>query len=286
MKRFLYLNNDTLSSYISQIDNGLIKSITESTKKDITKEHDIKSSIDADASVNMKILGSGADANVDASIEDDNKKINTDSHYNSTEKASYDETYEKFENYLLEENLINEKGNIGDFVKLDKEMFIVDLEYYRNIFSNKNVLDSFINDEVQTRYNNEVVKVEEGGKKTEYDKDKLFKKIKKEVTCEYEAVSKNIDLILNIIPYNKFGIMGEYLISFDDAYFRDKTKVVAFKYGGKMTLLGYLTNTVTNNTITDDTNFFNTFPAIINSFMLTFFHKNEIKIIHPIAIYY
>ena len=33
MKRFLYLNSDTLSSYMSQIDDGLIKNKIETSKK-------------------------------------------------------------------------------------------------------------------------------------------------------------------------------------------------------------------------------------------------------------
>ena len=80
--------------------------------------------------------------------------------------------------------------------------------------------------------------------------------------------------------------MEDYLIVLDDEYFRDKTKVVAYKYGGKMTILGYLTNVVSNNVNQDDSNIFTTFPKMINTFMLGFFNKTEIKIIHPVAIYY
>ena len=95
-----------------------------------------------------------------------------------------------------------------------------------------------------------------------------------------------IKAILNIVPYNKFGIMNDYLIVLDDEYFRDRTKVVAYKYGGKMTMLGYMTNIVKNDTVCDNDNVFRNFPIIINTFMLGFFNKNEIKIIHPVAIYY
>ncbi len=51
-------------------------------------------------------------------------------------------------------------------------------------------------------------------------------------------------------------------------YFRDKTKVVAYKYGGKMSMLGYLTNIVNNDVVQNDSNVFRTFPALINTFML------------------
>ncbi|MEI3251981.1 MAG: hypothetical protein V8R79_04175 [Candidatus Gastranaerophilaceae bacterium] len=46
-----------------------------------------------------------------------------------------------------------------------------------------------------------------------------------------------------------------------------------------MTMLGYMTNIVKNDIICDDSNVFRTFPTLINTFMLGFFNKSEIKII-------
>lgn len=167
-------------------------------------------------------------------------------------------------------------------------MFIVDLEYYRNIFSSDTVLDFVKKDEIEKKLNLEIAKIEVtgNGEKAKYDKEKMRKEIKKQVDTEYIEIKKIIEAIVNIIPYNKFGIMGEYLIVLDDEYFRDKTKVVAYKYGGQMTMLGYLTNIVNSGFAQTDENIFRTFPSIINTFMLGFFNKSEIKIIHPVAIYY
>ena len=53
-----------------------------------------------------------------------------------------------------------------------------------------------------------------------------------------------------------------------------------------MTLLGHLTNIVNIDVNSDESNIFSTFPSIINTFMLTFFNKKQIKIVHQIAIYY
>lgn len=242
------------------------------------------------ATADLKILGKGIEASIDPSLELNKQKKESNSNSNSMEKIIFDESVEKFEKYLLDNKYFKDKDDnkIGDFIKIEKEMFIVDLEYYKNIFSNDSVLSFVKNSTVNDRYNAKVLEIEEtgNGKKAAYDKEKLYKDIKKDVDREYDQVTKNIEAILNIVPYNKFGIMGDYLISFDDEYFRDKTKVVAFKYGGKMTLLGHLTNLVNNEVTGDETNVFSTFPSIINTFMLTFFNKKEIKVVHPIAIYY
>ena len=190
--------------------------------------------------------------------------------------------------YLESKNILkNANQVIGDFLEINEEMFIVDLEYYKNIFSNDDILEFIKEDEVKNRIvvEKQNMQVSENGNKAIYDKGKLEKELRKQINLEYENIKKTINVILNIVPYNKFGIMGEYLIVLDDEYFRDKNKVVAYKYGGKMSMLGYLTNIV-NNTSQEDENIFRTFPTIINTFMLNFFNKNEIKIIHPIAIYY
>lgn len=288
MKRFLYLNSDTLSSYMSQIDDGLIKNKIEALKNDSERLNSKKTLIEGQASADLKILGKGIEADVDSSLESNRQKKSSDSYSNSMEKIIFDEAVEKFEKYLSDNHCLEDIDSIGNFIKIEKEMFIVDLEYYKNIFSNDSVLNFIKTITVNERYitkESEIVKTGNGNKAT-YDKDKLYKEIKKEVDKEYDEVSKNIEAVLNIVPYNKFGIMDDYLISLDDEYFRDKTKVVAFKYGGKMTLLGHLTNIVNNDVNSDESNIFSTFPSIINTFMLTFFNKKQIKIVHPIAIYY
>ena len=288
MKRFLYLNNDTLSSYMSQIDDGLIRNKIETSKNDTEHLNSTNASIEGQASGDLKILGKGIEADVDSSIESNRQKKSSDSYSNSMEKIIFDENVEKLEKYLSDNNYLEGNDNIGDFIKIEKEIFIVDLEYYKNIFSNDSVLNFIKNSTINDRYNIKALEIEEkrNGNKASYDKDKLYKEIKKDVDKEYDEVSKSIEAVLNIVPYNKFGIMGDYLISLDDEYFRDKTKVVAFKYGGKMTLIGHLTNIVNNDVNDDETNIFSTFPSIINTFMLIFFNKKEIKIVHPIAIYY
>ncbi len=288
MKRFLYLNSDTLSSYMSQIDDGLIKNKIETLKNDSERLNSTKALIEGQASADLKILGKGIEADVDSSLESNRQKKSSDSYSNSMEKIIFDEAVEKFEKYLSDNHCLEDIDSIGNFIKIEKEMFIVDLEYYKNIFSNDSVLNFIKTSTVNERYitkESEIVKTGNGNKAT-YDKDKLYKEIKKEVDKEYDEVSKNIEAVLNIVPYNKFGIMDDYLISLDDEYFRDKTKVAAFKYGGKMTLLGHLTNIVNNDVNSDESNIFSTFPSIINTFMLTFFNKKQIKIVHPIAIYY
>ena len=288
MKRILYLNKDTLLSYMSQIDDGLVKNKKESKEKNVEKSFSTTASVDAEASLNLKVFGKGVDAGIEPSIDSSKQNKYLNSNVDSIEKEVFDESVEKFEKYLLDNDYLNTNGDIGDFIKIEEAMYIVDLEYYKNIFSNNSLLDYIKKNEIETKLSDIEQDIGEtgNGKKAAYDKEKMYREIKKAIDEEYNEISRNIDVVLNIVPYNKFGIMGDYLISLDDEYFRDKTEVVAFKYGGKMTLIGHVTNVVNSNVNGADENIFNIFPSIINTFMLTFFHKTEIKIVHPIAIYY
>lgn len=289
MRRFLYLNNDSIYSYISQMNDGLPTKVTNTNGLSEENGKEIKANIDGELDVDLKLLGKGIGVDLSADIGDVVSKITTNQQSNSMEKKIYDEAFDKLKQHLIDNQLLKETDiNIGDFFEIYDEMFIVDLEYYKNIFSNDDVLDFIKSSEVENKFSVVSSSIEStgNGNKAEYEKDKLKKEIKRQVDSEYAGVKKIINAILNIVPYNKFGIMGDYLIVLDDEYFRDKTKVVAYKYGGKMSMLGYLTNIVNNDVAQDDSNVFRTFPALINTFMLGFFNKTEIKIIHPIAIYY
>lgn len=293
MRRFLYLNNDSVYSYISQINDGLPTKVTNTNSLLEEKGKEIKANIEGELDVDLKLLGKGLGADLSADIGDVVSNSTTNQQANSIEKKIYDEAFDKLEKHLEDSSLIktDELINeliIGDFLQVKDEMFIVDLEYYKNIFSNDTVLEFVKNSEMEEKFKESSQNIEStgNGNKAEYEKEKLKKEIKKQVDLEYEGVRKIINAIFNIVPYNKFGIMGDYLIVLDDEYFRDKTKVVAYKYGGKMTMLGYLTNIVNNDVTQDNSNIFRTFPAMINTFMLGFFNKTEIKIIHPVAIYY
>ncbi len=289
MRRFLYLNNDSLYSYISQINDGLPIFSTDYSTTSEEKSKEIISDVKGEFNADLKILNKGFDASLNGNIGDNVKKSNIKEVSNSIEKKIFDEAFDKLEKHLNSNSLIKtENLIIGDFLKVKDEMFIVDLEYYKNIFSSDTVLDFVKNNEIENKLNLQITKIEVtgNGEKANYDKEKIRKEIKRQVDAEYIEIKKIIEAIINIIPYNKFGIMGEYLIVLDDEYFRDKTRVVAYKYGGQMTMLGYLTNIVNSNITQTDENIFRTFPSIINTFMLGFFNKTEIKIIHPVAIYY
>ena len=180
MRRFLYLNTDSIFSYISQINDGLPIKFTNTSSLSEEKGKETKVSIDGEIDANLKLLGKGLSADLNADIGDVVSKTNVNQQSSSMEKKIYDEAFDKLKQHLEEKNLLKETEiNIGDFFEMQDEMFIVDLEYYKNIFSNDVVLDFIKSSEVENRLSvaTQNIEIKGNGKKAEYDKGKLKEEI-------------------------------------------------------------------------------------------------------------
>ncbi|MGN8730175.1 hypothetical protein [Hornefia butyriciproducens] len=68
---------------------------------------------------------------------------------------------------------------------------------------------------------------------------------------------------------------------------RDNLDMSAFKYGGKIKVLGYISNKIGDQSNVESLPEFAQIGAGLNEAMLSFFsNKSTLNIIHPIAIYY
>ena len=76
------------------------------------------------------------------------------------------------------------------------------------------------------------------------------------------------------------------MVILDEKYMRDNLSTAAFKYGGKIKVVGYITNKVTAQANTH-VSAFGTIGNSINALMKVFFENaEEMYIVHPVAIYY
>ena len=64
-------------------------------------------------------------------------------------------------------------------------------------------------------------------------------------------------------------------------------EIIAFKYDGNISILGYITNIISAEDAPPQTNDFAGFYSTINQIMLNLFkEKDKIYILHPIALFY
>lgn len=103
---------------------------------------------------------------------------------------------------------------------------------------------------------------------------------------EFKAAESLINMLASIIPYPQILCISNYIVVLNEKYLRDDLSTAAFKYGGKIKVVGYITNKVTAQSNTH----ISAFAGIgnsINTLMKIFFENaDEMYIVHPVAIYY
>ena len=94
------------------------------------------------------------------------------------------------------------------------------------------------------------------------------------------------NMLASIIPYPQIMCISNYVVVLNDEYLRDDLKTASFKYGGKIKVVGYITNKVTaqgDSAISVFAGIGNSINALLKIF---FENADEMYIVHPIAIYY
>lgn len=104
---------------------------------------------------------------------------------------------------------------------------------------------------------------------------------------EYDNIKNVINAIKSIMPYEKIILVDQFFLATDDKYFRDNPEMLGFKYGGKISFVGYITNIVgKEEKAMDGIDSLTGFKKIVNSTILNLISNKEILVVHPIAIYY
>ena len=143
MRRFIYLDTDTLNSYIAQIYDGLVQTQeTETQSSQATdKQSERTSNIGADA--DLKVFGKGIEGKIDFTYRHLKDTSNTELISDVQTKLLHDNAFDQLMNYLTKNKLLSNL-NIGDFIEINDEFYILDLDYYKKIFSDKKFLDFII----------------------------------------------------------------------------------------------------------------------------------------------
>ena len=96
-----------------------------------------------------------------------------------------------------------------------------------------------------------------------------------------------MEVLRNTLPHDRFVMISNMLIPLDDESFRDNPNIIAFKYGGEMSIMGYVTNVVSNEEKQVPNNSFAPYYNTVNQMMLGLFNnQDKIYIVHPIALFY
>ncbi len=297
MKHFVYMNTDIINSYLSQINEGLLKSTVNevadelaTTKQDNSRPG--KSSFTSEFGfkpiMNLKFT---EDKDV---MNTTNTLSQTESGRELIEKILHDNSLEQFINYLEHNNLISNIDNskMGDYVILQDEFNIRDLDYLLNLMS-----DDFIDIMFQSSKEEAIALIEHSKINTPNTQIKnMRKKLDEEFNKQIKDMKntrKIIDVARSIIPFSKYIICHNCIIPLTEKYLRDTTNNIRFTYSGKINIVGKYTSNL-KDSLNREAKIRNEFDNVLQSIdgIIQALYKDTLgldesmRIIIPIALYF
>lgn len=302
MRRFLYYDEDSVNSFLAQIESGLIthdRNEGEETKT-ISTSTSTTGSVTGDLSA--KVVGIGASLAGEVEALDSETDATTKLVKGVQEKILHDYAFDKIFNYFKSNNLIVESPeSVGDIVLINEKPTFLDFGFFQQMFSDDGIVKYF-NDKEKLQIQETIATLRKATSNSSQlppdQKAKIpemkanIKKLEEQLKTTDSSRKETEELIAvfrNTIPYNRSLMMENYLIPCNDKKFRDDPNIVAFKYGGNVSILGYITNIVTSNKEQQESSSidFAGMYSTLNQVMLSLFNKKErIFILHPIALFY
>ncbi len=117
MRRFIYLDTDTLNSYVAQIYDGLIQTEEKELQKEtsISKQNGV--TIEGGAGVDMKVFGRGLDGKMELAYNHLKETTNDELIKDVQTKILHDNAFDQLMQYLKANNSLN-TNEIGDFIEV------------------------------------------------------------------------------------------------------------------------------------------------------------------------
>ena len=293
MRQFLYYNQDSINSFLAQIEQGLLlrNESGKTQEKAISKTQESQSNITGDLSA--KVLGIGAALQGDIKDTDSDTEVATQMVRSIQEKALHDYAFDKIHEHLIANGIINnENPNIGDVVLIKEMPTFLDFNYFQALFADNGAV-KFANEQAKKQVDEQLIILRQSIPKGQSMPEVIKVQIKeieskvKSAEPERKEMAKTIEAIRNTLPYNRFIMTENLLIPLTDKYLRDDPDIIAFKYGGSMSIFGYVTNIIDGKEQRIPLNDFSPLYDTVNKVMLSLFKgKEKVFIIHPIALYY
>ena len=291
MRRFIYLDTDTLNSYLAQMFDGVIQS--QETEKTIgkkrEKQHHFTNSLGGQ--IAFKLFGKGVDANAQATYEHLKTVANDEMVRDVQTKIMHDNAFSEFASYLKRNNFLT-GTEIGNFISIEDDFYIFDIAFFQKLFGEggfisglKEIQKSNIQKEAEKKIQ-ELPREQQRGKNLQRQIKEMVEAATSKNEEGIKAAESLINMLASIIPYPQILCISNYIVVLNQQYLRDDLSTAAFKYGGKVKVVGYITNKVMAQSNTH-VSAFASIGKSINALMKIFFENaDQMYIIHPVAIYY
>jgi len=295
MKQFVYLDTDMVNSIIAQKDKGLVLETASEQENTAGKEHATTGSLSVNGSASGGIWKfAQAQAELSGAVELSETKHSQTVLKEIATKTLHDAAFDiAYEQISKEYNTDPSKANLGSFVELQQTFEFVDLTYIEGLLAEGGFI-SFLKktegEKIRAMVLAECEQLNRDQKrKSESEIKKEIQKLISENDKKYDDLVDIIHAIKLMIPYNRMLVTSNgFLIPLEDKYFRDNPETMAFKHGGYITCVGYVTNVIGESCLPTSQNVFAQLQTIVNQTLVKMLATKEkdLFVVHPIAIYY
>lgn len=295
MKQFIYLDTDMVNSIIAQKDKGLVLETASEQENTSGKEHTTTGTLAANGSASGGIWKfAKAQAELSGAIELSGNKHSQTVLKEIATKTLHDAAFDiAYEQISKEYNTDPNDADLGSFVELSQVFEFVDLTYIEGLLAEGGFI-SFLKkteaEKIKAAFLSKCTQLNRDQKrKSESEIKKEIQKLISENDKKYDDIIDAILAIKQMIPYNRMLVTSNgFLIPLEDKYFRDNPETMAFKHGGYITCVGYVTNVIGESCTPTSQNVFAQLQTIVNQTLVTMLATKEkdLFVVHPIAIYY
>lgn len=290
MRRFIYYDKDGIESYLAQITSGISFSSSTETTNSNEIEHQESKEKNIHSDIGAKLAGIGAEIQEDISKGETNKTSTNQLVKSLEEKVLSDYAFDKVFDFFSKNKMLKTSDfKIGDVVNLEETVTFFDFDYFEKLFS-ENGISSFSIKQSK----DELKKIRDSLSGPQKQNIEVKNKIKEmeNMIKQQESERKSTLEILNMakvtLPYVRFVMTKECLIVLNDDCFRDNPNNIAFKYGGNIQIVGYVTNIIDGESRTENQiNAFSEMYKMVNQVMMSLYNGTKhVYVIHPLAMYY
>ena len=290
MRRFIYYDKDGIESYLAQITSGISFSSSTETTNSNEIEHQESKEKNIHSDIGAKLAGIGAEIQEDISKGETNKTSTNQLVKSLEEKVLSDYAFDKVFDFFSKNKMLKTSDfKIGDVVNLEENVTFFDFDYFEKLFS-ENGISSFSIKQSK----DELKKIRDSLSGPQKQNIEVKNKIKEmeNMIKQQESERKSTLEILNMakvtLPYVRFVMTKECLIVLNDDCFRDNPNNIAFKYGGNIQIVGYVTNIIDGESRTENQiTAFSEMYKMVNQVMMSLYNGTKhVYVIHPLAMYY
>jgi len=290
MRRFIYYDKDGIESYLAQITSGISFSSSTETTNSNEIEHQESKEKNIHSDIGAKLAGIGAEIQEDISKGETNKTSTNQLVKSLEEKVLSDYAFDRVFDFFSKNKMLKTSDfKIGDVVNLEENVTFFDFDYFEKLFS-ENGISSFSIKQSK----DELKKIRDSLSGPQKQNIEVKNKIKEmeNMIKQQESERKSTLEILNMakvtLPYVRFVMTKECLIVLNDDCFRDNPNNIAFKYGGNIQIVGYVTNIIDGESRTENQiNAFSEMYKMVNQVMMSLYNGTKhVYVIHPLAMYY